>query len=113
MKRMMAAMFGAVMISAVGMYAQAQEPAKPAAAGTVYYGCLVPGSEPDAFTLINAREKGQKTKDKATYKVAADPKLDVMHFVTQEVEITGTVSGTGSAAVLTATKIKRRSDYCG
>jgi hypothetical protein len=110
MKRMMVAMLGAVLISAVGVYAHE----KPAADGTVFIGCLVPGTTSDAFTLINATEKGKKSKEKATYKVVAEsPKVDVDHFVTNEVEITGTVDGSGSSAVLKATKIKRRSDYCG
>jgi len=106
MKRMMVAMLGAVLVSAVGMYAQAQ----PATQGAVYIGCLVPGSSANAFKLINATEKGQKGKDKVNFNVVEEnEKVDVMHFVTMEVEITGTVSGT----TLTASKIKRRSDYCG
>ncbi len=116
MTRMMVAMFGAVLISAVGINAHE----KPAAPGTVFVGCLVPGATSDAFTLVNATEKGQKAKDgkdakdKASFKVKGETsKVDVGAFVTKEVEITGTVSGTGSSAVLTATKIKRRSDYCG
>jgi len=36
-----------------------------------------------------------------------------MHFQTMEVEIVGTVAGTGKDAVLKATKIRRKSDYCG
>jgi len=110
MKRMVVAVLGAVLISAVGMYAQA----KPATGGSVYRGCLVPGSGQDGLMLINATEKGQKSKDKANYNVvAASEKVDVKSFVGKEVEITGTVEGTGGKAVLTATKAKVRSDYCG
>lgn len=107
MKRMIAAVLGvalvAMMVGGVGVSAQDKS------AGSVYYGCLVPGSANDSFKLINATEKGQKSKEKAVYTIAADAKLDVMHFVTMEVEVTGTASGT----TLTITKIKRRADYCG
>ena len=75
----------------------------------MFQGCLVPGSANDSFKLINATEKGQKGKEKANYSVVADPKLDVMHFVTMELEVTGTASGT----TLTVSKIKHRADYCG
>lgn len=110
MKRMMVATLGAIVISAAGMYAQAK-PA-PAAEGTKFSGCLVPGGSSDKFTLVNAQEKGQK--DKRTLKVVpASDKVDVAAHVTQEVEIVGTVTGTGSAATLNATKITRKSDYCG
>ncbi len=110
MKRMMVAVLGAIAISAVGVYAHA----KPAPVdGSIYYGCLVPGSDPGSLSLINATEKGQKGKEKGNYRLQADPKLDAGHFVTNEVEVTGTVSGSGSSAVLTISKIKRRSDYCG
>ncbi len=110
MKRMMLAVIGAIVISAVGMYAQAK-PAAPAAEGTKFTGCLMPGSG-ETFMLMNAQEKGQK--DKRTLKVVpASDKVDVAAHVTQEVEIVGTVSGTGSAAVLNATKISRKADYCG
>lgn len=110
MKRMMVAVLGAIVISAVGMYAQAK-PAAPAAEGTKFTGCLVPGSG-QSFMLMNAQEKGQK--DKRTLKVtAASDKVDVAAHVTQEVEVVGTVSGTGSSATLNATKITRKSDYCG
>ena len=110
MKRMMVAMIGAVLVSAVGVYAND----KPAAAGTVFQGCLVPGSTPDTFTLVNAAEKGQKSKEKVNFKVVPESaKVKVNAHVTQEVEVTGTTSGTGSAAVFTVTKITRKSDYCG
>lgn len=113
MKRMVVAVLGAVMISAVGMYAQAKPAVKPAA-GSVYRGCLVPGSASETVMLINATEKGQKGKDKANYSVAAaSDKVNVNQFVGKEVEISGTASGTGGKAVITATKIKVRSDYCG
>jgi hypothetical protein len=105
MKRMMVVMIGAVVISAVGMYAQA----KPAA-GSIFYGCVVPGGTSDSFKLINGMEKGQKTKDRVTYSLTPEtPKVNIERFVTQEVEITGTASGT----TLTVSKIKRRADYCG
>lgn len=107
MKRMMVAMIGAVAISAVGVYAQA----KPAE-GSTFIGCLVPGSAPDTFVLLNATEKGQK-KEKQNYKVTPAEKVDLGSHVTQEVEVTGSASGTGSSQTITVSKIKRRSDYCG
>ena len=103
MKRMIAAVVGVALtglMGSVGVLAQDK------AAGSVYYGCLVPGSTNDSFKLIKASEKGQKGKEKANYDLVADPKLDVLHFVTMEVEVTGSASGT----TLTVSKIKRRSE---
>ena len=115
MKRMMVAVLGAVLISAVGAYAQA----KPAAStdkakGTVFHGCLVPGSEQGSFMLLKAQEKGQKGKDPVNLMLAEENKdVDIEHFQTMEVEVTGTMSTTGSKTVFTVSKVKRVSDYCG
>ena len=68
---------------------------------------------PGAGGLVGVGIKGQKHDDKLSYNIEAPEKLDVVHFQTMEVEIVGTVVGTGSAAVLKATKITRKSDYCG
>lgn len=109
MKRMIVALLGAVVISAATISAMPQ--AKPA--GTTFVGCLAPGSN-GSYTLSNATEKGSKSKDKVNMKVLPESaKVDLNAHVTQTVEITGTVSGSGAAAVLTATKVSRKSDYCG
>ena len=120
MKRILAALFSAILLTAVTISAQQPptkpvEGAKPAAVAkeVTYFGCLVPGSAKDSFTLIGVGIKGQKHDDKLSYKIEAPEKLDLVHFQTMEVEIVGTVTGTGSAAVLKATKISRKSDYCG
>lgn len=106
MKRMIAAVAG---VAFLGMLGGVDLSAQEKSAGSVFHGCLVPGAANDSFKLINATEKGQKGKEKMNYTVVADPKVDVMHFVTMEVEVTGTASGT----TLTVSKIKRRADYCG
>ena len=120
MKRTLAAFLSALVLTAAAI--SAQSPIATTTASTdptdtvkenTYYGCLVPGSNSDSFRLINVALKGQKRNDQVSYKVDAPEKLDVMHFVTMEVEIVGTVVGTGSSAVLKATKISRKSDYCG
>lgn len=113
MKRILVALCSAILLSAVSISAQ-QPPAKPSkpadtAKETTYYGCLVPGSAQGEFRLINVGIKGQKHDDNLSYKIEAPEKLDVQHFQTMEVEIVGTVSGT----VLKATKINRKSDFCG
>ncbi len=115
MKRMVVAVLGAVLISAVGMYAQTKSDASSnKATGSVFQGCLVPGSEQGSFMLLKAKEKGQKGKDTVNYALAEENKdVDIAHFQTMEVEVTGVVSGTGSKTVLTISKIKRVSDYCG
>jgi hypothetical protein len=114
MKRMMVAVLGAVLISAVGMYAQAKPEPASKDKGSKFTGCLVPGSEQGTFMLLKAKEKGQKSKDLPNYVLAEENKdVDIQHFQTMEVEVTGAVSGTGSKTVLTVSKIKRVSDYCG
>lgn len=114
MRRMMVAVIGAVLISGVGMYAQAKPEPASKSQGQVFRGCLVPGSSQGAFVLLKAKEKGQKDKDAVNLPLAEENKdVDIQHFQTMEVEVTGAVSGTGSKAVLTVTKIKRVSDYCG
>lgn len=117
MKRILFALCSAFLLTAVSISAQ-QPPLKVAKATdttkeTTYYGCLVPGTAQGQFRLINVGIKGQKHNDKVSYKIEAPDKLDVMHFQTMEVEIVGTVVGTGNDAVLNATKIRRKSDYCG
>lgn len=112
MKRTIVALLGTILISAVAISAQ-QKPAPPAdtTQAKTFGGCLVPGSSDGSYTLIGVSEKGQKGHDdNRTLKVVpASPKVDLAAHVTQEVEVTGTLSGT----VLTATKVSRKSDYCG
>ncbi len=117
MKRIIVALLSVILLTAASISAQ-QKPApaaKPAdtVKETTYFGCLVPGSKADAFSLIYVGIKGQKHDDNVSYKVEAPAKLDLVHFQTMEVEIVGTVVGTGKDAVLKATKISRKSDYCG
>lgn len=83
---------------------------------TKFRGCLLPGSA-DTFLLTNAVAKGDKTKTKVSLKVVADnPKVKVADRVTQEVEITGTVTPSttaGQPGTLKATKVSWKADYCG
>ena len=112
MKRTIVALLGTILVTAVAISAQ-QKPAPPAdtTQAKTFGGCLVPGTANDNYTLMGVSEKGQKGHDDSrTLKVvAASPKVDLAAHVTQEVEVTGTVSGT----TLTATKVSRKSDYCG
>jgi len=124
MKRIALALLSAIFLTSVSISAQ-QPPTKPAAKPTeaakpaaaakevTYFGCLVPASKSGQFMLLGVGIKGQKHDDKLSYNIEAPEKLDVVHFQTMEVEIVGTVVGTGSTAVLKATKITRKSDYCG
>ena len=112
MKRMTMVVVGAMLISAVGMYAQA----KPAATTDqkTITGCVVPGSNNDSFKLVNGKQKGQKGNETATYGLVPENKdVDIRRFQTMEVEVTGTVAGATDKMVVTVSKIKRRSDYCG
>jgi len=80
------------------------------------------GSKADSYYLTSAKQKGVKNSEKSLKVVAASPKVKLEPFVTNEVEVTGTVDqptaagGTdNSAAVrtLTVTKVKVRTQYCG
>jgi hypothetical protein len=96
-----------------------------AAANTVTFtGCLNPGSNQDSYYLTSAKQKGVKSTDKSVKIVAANPKVKLEPFVTQEVEVTGTVDQAAAAATpnadggsqvrtVTVTKVKYRSQYCG
>jgi hypothetical protein len=130
--RTLAIMFGAAVISAASVSAQQKptEPARPAAVQTdkpvTYIGCLSPGTAEDNFVLLKAEQKGQRTKaeDRLSLKIVpATPKVKLEPYVTQEVEITGTL-GTPPAAsdsseqgetlqLLTATNVKWRANSCG
>ena len=87
-----------------------------------FTGCLNVGSKADSYYLTSAKQKGVKNSEKSLKVVAASPKVKLEPFVTNEVEVTGTVDqptaagGTdNSAAVrtLTVTKVKVRTQYCG
>jgi hypothetical protein len=84
---------------------------------TKFRGCLLPGASEDTFLLTKAVAKDDKTKTKVSLKVVADnPKVKVGDRVTQEVEITGTVTPStveGQPATLKATKVSWKADYCG
>jgi hypothetical protein len=92
-------------------------------ANTVTFtGCLNSGSNSDSFYLTSAKQKGVKSSDKSLKVVAATPKVKLEPFVTQEVEVTGTVEqpetaaatgSSGAVRTLTVTKVKFRTQYCG
>ena len=112
MKRMLVGVLAAVMVSAVGLFAQAKpEPAKDSK--TVFSGCLVRGGQ-DSFMLINAKEKGQKGKEtKNLFLAEENQKVDIAHFERMEVEVTGAITAEGAKTIFTVSKVKRVSDYCG
>jgi hypothetical protein len=87
-----------------------------------FTGCLSPGSNGESYYLTNAKQKGVKNSEKSLKVVAASPKVKLEPFVTNEVEVTGTVdqataaAGTETSAAartLTVTKVKVRTQYCG
>ena len=129
MNRTFIAVCGAVMMSAALLGAQSQEKASTdsnnggaGVASVTFRGCLNPGSTADTYYLTSAKEKGVKNSDK-TVKIVAAKKGALEPFVTQEVEVTGTIDqATAPAAssdeaskvrTLTVTKVKSRADYCG
>ena len=133
MKRTFAAVCGAVVVSAALLDAQGPaSDAKPndskngATVNTVTFtGCLSPGSNSETFFLTNAKQKGVKNGDKTVKIVAAktEKKVGLAPYVTNEVEVTGTIDDAGASAdvpagssqprTLTVTKVKVRGSYCG
>ena len=135
MNRTFAAVCGAMVLSAalVGAQGHTSDDAKGkkdskngADANTVTFtGCLSPGSNAETFYLTNAKQKGVKNADKTVRVVASktDKKVGLDAFVTNEVEVTGTIdeaNGTaatagasGQSRTLTVTKVKVRGQYCG
>lgn len=127
MKRMFAAVCGAVVVSAALLGAQgpsgdgktSNDNKNGAHANTVTFtGCLSPGSNQESFFLTNAKQKGVKNADKTVKLVPAktEKKVGLDSFVTNEVEVTGTIDEAGATAqprTLTVTKVKVRSQYCG
>lgn len=110
MNRATIAIAGAIVMSAALLSAQNKTETK-------FRGCLLPGSAQGGFLLTNAVAKDDKTKTTVSLKVVAEnTKVKVADRVTQEVEITGTVTPSttaGQPGTLTATKIAWKSDYCG
>jgi hypothetical protein len=95
-----------------------------AAATTVTFtGCLNSGSSRETFYLTKAKQKGTKTSDKSL-KIVPGDKVSLSRFVTNEVELTGTVDpaeppaeaaadGAQQVRTLTVTKVKIRGESCG
>ena len=130
MYRTLAIILGAAVVSAASITAQqtstgpsdstAAQDAKP----VTYIGCLSAGTSEENFVLLNAQQKGQKDKDRVALKVvAATPKVKLEPYVTQEVEVTGMLTGSPTTAsqseegaalrVFTATNVKWRASSCG
>ena len=131
MNRTFAAVCGAVLMSAALLGAQehagdakSSKDNKTGDANTVTFtGCLSPGSSGDTFFLTNAKQKGVKNTDKTVKVVPSkDKKVGLNAFVTNEVEVTGTIDeavaagaagGSAQPRTLTVTKVKVRASYCG
>lgn len=133
MNRTFAAVCGAVVLSAALAGAQ-EKPAtsndsnsgntskSPAAATVTFTGCLNAGSTQNTYFLTSARHKGPKTTDKSI-KIIPAPKVGLDRFLTQEVEVTGTIDpleppaeardGAQQVRTLTVTKVKSRAQNCG
>jgi hypothetical protein len=129
MNRTFLAVCGAAVLSAALVGAQ-EKPAVDSnsnsgtsnANAVTFTGCLSSGSNQDSYYLTSAKQKGVKNSDKSVKIIAATPKVKLEPFVTQEVEVSGTIdqpataSGTGPGSqvrTLTVTKVKSRSQYCG
>ena len=133
MNRTFVAVCGAMLVSTALIGAQAKpagegnsgENNNSASAATVTFtGCLNPGSNADSFYLTSAKQKGAKNADKSVKVVPANPKVKLDQFLTNEVELTGTIDqaeapstdnadGAAKARTLTVTKAKVRRDSCG
>jgi len=131
MNRTFVAVCGAVIMSAALVGAQSNSAdtnnknGANAASSTntvTFTGCLSPGSKGETFYLTSAKQKGVKNAAKTVKLVPATKKVDLNTFVTQEVEVTGTIDQAGSAPAagsdsaqaptLTVTKVKSRTDAC-
>ena len=134
MNRTFAAVCGAVVMSAALLGAQgnasdaksSNDSKNGATPNTVTFtGCLSPGSNAETFFLTNARQKGVKHADKTLKIVPAktEKKVGLTSYVTNEVEVTGTIDEAAAPAetaagsiqprTLTVTKVKVRGSYCG
>ena len=133
MNRTFVAVCGAVVLSAAIAGAQEKPAANdsnsgnnsnsPAAATVTFTGCLNAGSNENSYFLTSAKHKGPRTTDKSV-KLGPGPKVGLDRYVTQEVEVTGTIDpaeppaeAKGDAAqparTLTVTKVKYRAQNCG
>ena len=134
MNRTFVSVCGAVVLSAALAGAQEKPAANsdsnsgnssnsPAAASVTFTGCLNAGSTQNTYFLTSAKHKGPKTTDK-TVKIVPGPKVGLERFLSQEVEVTGTIDppqppaeakadGAQQSRTLTVSKIKPRADNCG
>lgn len=131
MNRTLVGTLGVVMVSATLVVAKPissqSKPAEQDKNTVTYIGCLGAGSDEEHFSLTDAKIKGKAPADipdKGNFHVvAASKKVALETHLTQQVEITGTLSkeqppalGTSRTPVLrtlTATSVKWRADYCG
>lgn len=134
MNRTFAAVCGAVVMSAALLGAQghagdgkaSNDNKNGANPNTVTFtGCLSPGSNSETYFLTNAKQKGVKNADKTVKLVPAktEKKVGLAPFVTNEVEVTGTIdeaaatadttTGAATPRTMTVTKVKVRAQYCG
>lgn len=134
MHRTLGAVCTAVIMSATLLGAQAKSSdnaAKSSEAGkngasnaatVTFTGCVTPGATSDSFLLLNSKQKGAKTPATTMKIVPATKKVDIATFVTQGVEVTGTVdqatssapdaNGASTPSTLTVTKIKSNAGGC-
>jgi hypothetical protein len=127
--RTFTAVLGAVAMSAVLVGAQ-EKSSTPStnttatAANTVTFtGCLNSGSGKDVYYLISAKQKGAKTQEKTLKVLQGSEKASLERYLSQEVELTGTVDpaqapaattdGAAPTRTLTVTKAKFRAQSCG
>lgn len=86
------------------------------AATVTFRGCVTPGTTSDSFYLINSKQKGVKAPATTIKLVPANKKVGIAAFVTQGVEVTGTVeqpaNGASTPSTLTVTKIKSNEGGC-
>jgi hypothetical protein len=84
------------------------------AATVTFTGCVSPGTTSDSFYLTNSKEKGVKAPATTMKLVQGPKKVGIGTFVTQGVEVTGTVeqAENGSPSTLTVTKIKSSDSGC-
>ena len=91
-------------------------------ATVTFTGCVSPGTTSDTFFLTNSKQKGVKGPATTMVLAPANKKVDIATFVTQGVEVTGTLEQAGSStpdangmsspATLTVTKIKSNAGGC-
>jgi hypothetical protein len=84
-----------------------------------FTGCLSPADKSQTFYLMSAKQKGVKGQATTVKLVPASKKVGLDPFVTQEVEVTGTLDRTSVPAgdsdktpTLTVTKVKSRASGC-